>query len=439
MTLEVVAHEAAGGPPWWTKYVDLEVELGIGTTVNKNVVARWSAMPTVNRAHWDRPLTGTWAGTEPIWVAVDPCNLLDVNVNRGRDRWIDRFGASTAAFTAQDPDGNLSWDAADTDDFLEIRPGRELRIRARHVATGVEYPVWRGWVEAIDDAFAPASVPVASFSGQDGYAQLAHIDLPEQSPVGGGELSSARVTRLLDVAGWPVEWRDLDVGRVTVQATNLARPIADDLGITADSEGGAVFADREGRIAFRNRDWLRTDPVATTVQATVGGAAQQVCAASYETTRNAGDIVNDVQLARAGGTMQRFVNTASISRYRQRSYSRSDFICETDAQIALLAQRILNARAGGQVRIPKLTVVPTDDPAEWSFVLGVDYGWRLEVHYPATDGTDWVRTVIVQGVAHKITPDRWECELRVDDAAVTEADTWDGRDGWDRALWSVAI
>lgn len=421
------------GAPWWAEFVDLEVELGIGTTVNANVIGRW------DRAHWDRPLTGTWSGLEPSWVAVDPCNLLDASVTRGRDRWLDRFGASSAAMTIQDPDGALSWDAAETDDLLAVRPGRELRLRARHVATGVDYPIWRGWVETIDDTFAPASVPVAKFTAQDGYAQLAHIDLPEQAPVGAGETSDARINRLLDLAAWPVEWRDVNAGRITVQATNLARPIADDLGITADSEGGAVFADRDGRIAFRNRDWFRTDPRATTVQATIGGDGQDVCAASYETTRSAGDIVNDVQLARAGGTMQRYVDPGSVATYRQRSYTRSDYICEDDTQIGLLARRILNARASGQVRIPKLTVVPTDDPAEWAFVLAVDYGWRLEVHYPAADGTDWIRTVIVQGVAHKITPDRWELELRVDDAAATEADTWDGADGWDRALWSEAL
>ena len=421
-------------PPWWADYVELTVELGIGTHTNVETVGRW------DRAEWDDDASGTWSGLEPEWVPVDPCRLLDVSVTRGRDGWLERFGASTASLSVLDPDGALSWDSSETDDQLAVRPGRELRIRARHVASGVEFPVWRGWVETIDDTFAPGATPVAEFSAQDGYAQLAHINLPEQAPVGAGETSDERIVCLLDLAEWPPEWRDIDDGRITVQGTNLARPIADDLGITADSEGGAVFADREGRIAFRNRDWLRTDPRATAVQATVGGDGQDVCASGYETVRSAGDIVNDVQLARAGGTMRRYTDPTSISLYRHRTYQRSDYVCEDDEQIDLLARRILSSRASGQVRIPSLTVVPTDNPDAWAFVCAVDYGWRLEVHYPTTDGTDWVRNVIVQGVAHKVTPDGWELELRVDDAAVAVgADWWDGPRGWDVALWSEAL
>ncbi|HKE67433.1 MAG TPA: hypothetical protein VKB59_22735 [Micromonosporaceae bacterium] len=426
----------AGAPPWWFEFVELTVELGVGASGNKNPVGRW------DRAHWDKPATGTWSGLEPVWVPVDPCMLLEVGVSRGRDRWIDRFGASSATLRIQDPDGRLSWDAAASDDLLAVRPGREVRIRALHVGSGVQYPVWRGFLETIDDTFDPGGVPIAAFTAQDSYAQLAHIDLLERDPpVGAGESSDARVNRLLDLADWPLEWRDIDPGMITVQATNLARPIADDLGITADSEGGAVFADRRGRICFRNRDWLRTDPHATELQATIGGADEDVCAAGYETTRSAGDIVNDIQLARAGGTMQHYIDAGSISRYRHRTYQRSDFVCEDDAQVGVLARRILNTRASGQVRIPKLTITPGYEPDDWAFVCAVDYGWRLEVHYPTTAGTDWTRTVLVQGVDHRITPGGWTCELRVDDAVagLTAADVWDGEHGWDRALWSAPV
>src|SRR5262245_66245485 len=36
-----------GGPPWWSKYVDLVVELGVGTHTGNVTVAQWDG------ARWD--------------------------------------------------------------------------------------------------------------------------------------------------------------------------------------------------------------------------------------------------------------------------------------------------------------------------------------------------------------------------------------------------
>ena len=324
--------------PWWASFVDVSVELGIGAGLEPTVIGRWDS------SHWDEPATGVWSGVEPVWVRVDPCRLLDVGITRGRARWIDRFGASSSTLTVDDPDGALSWDADVDDDQLELRPGRQVRIRACLDATGEVFPLWRGWLEAIQDGFAPGYPPPAQLTCQDLLAQIAHVDLPEQEPVGGGERSDERIDRLLDLAEVPSDWRDLDHGRITVQATNLARPVVDDIGVTADSEGGAVFVDREGNVCFRNRDWLRVAPEAVEVQATIGGPDESVCGAEYQLVRSGTDIVNDVQVARAGGTLQRVTNEASIARYRRRTWSRSDYVMETDTQAQLLASRIVNAR-----------------------------------------------------------------------------------------------
>jgi hypothetical protein len=372
-------------------------------------------------------------------VPIDWCALIDVSIDRGRERWLDRFGASSCSVTADDARGVLSWDAGADSNQLAVQPGTPLRVRATDLHGGATSTLWRGFVESIDEDFAPYERPAAKLTAQDALAQLAHVDFPEQSPVGAGERSDQRVARLLDLAAWPADWRDLQAGQITVQSTNLARPVADDLGITADSEGGALFASRDGLVTFRNRDWLRTDVRARTVQATIGGPDQQVCGAAYGLVRSGADVVNDVQLARAGGTVRRFVNSTSVAIFRQRTFSRTDYICETDAQIDLLGNRILNARSNGQARIPKVRIVGTDDLATWTFLLQVDYGWQVEVHYSnPTSGAHWVRPMIVQGVSHRISVDGWVTELRVDDVSATAADTWDGVRGWDRALWTIA-
>jgi hypothetical protein len=424
-----------GSPPWWSSHVDLQLELGISrSSASGSTVAAW------DRSLWDSGSGAVWSGLEPEWFALSDCRILDLSIERGRERWLDRYGSSSASVTVEDPDGLLSWQP--DEDLLVARVGRSLRIRAQLVETGEDLTLWRGWIESISAGFDPGAVPTVQLTAQDGFAQVAHVDMPEQAPVGGGESSAERIERLLDLADWPAEWRDIEPGRITVQATNLARSIADDLGITADSEGGALYSDRTDRMVFRNRDWLRTDPRAIAVQASIGTAPGDYCATGYETAREGSEIVNDVQVSRAGGTVQRFTDEASIGLYLRRTFQRTDYVCETDEQIDLLGRRILGTRSSDQLRLPAITLRPLDNAAEWRFCCEVDYGWRIAVAWDAEQVAraegGWTREVIVQGIDYKIDPGGWEITLKVDDAKQSAADVWDGVAGWDVAEWSVA-
>jgi len=309
-----------------------------------------------------------------------------------------------------------------------------MRMWVRTLADGAHHDLWRGFVEGIDDAYDAFERPHASVRGQDALAQIAHVDLPEQALIGAGETSDVRVGRVLDNADWPVPWRVLEAGQVTMQATNLARNLADELGITADSEGGVAYAGTDGNVYFRNRDWLRLAPYATTVQAIIGpgGAA---CGTEHSVIRDGSDVRNDVQLARAGGTMQRFVDQDSVALYRRRAYQRGDLVCETDAQVTLLAQRIIGSRSKSTVRLTDV-VVPVVDAASASFVASVDYGWRLLVKWE--EGTQsWQREVHVMGLTHQIRPSGWTVTLAVDDVLAQPTQPW-GTGRWGTAKWTNA-
>jgi len=410
----------------WSAFDDwaaLHVELGIGDSNAPSVDTLWGA------GRWGAA-TSHWSGLEPTWHDVTG-RLSEVNVQRGRSTWLDRIGMSSAVFQADNADGWLTWNAG-TLGAQDVRPGRPMRIWAD--VAGVHRDLWRGFVEGIDDSYQPSDRPSASVRGQDGLAQVAHVDLPERAPLGAGDTSDVRIGRILDAADWPVTWRALEAGQVTVQATNLARNLADELGITADSEGGVVYAGTDGRVYFRNRDWLRIAPYAVAVQATIGPGGP-ICASEHTVVRDAADVRNDVSLARAGGTMLRYTDEDSIALYRRRTYNRGDLICETDAQVALLAQRLIGARARSTIRLTDVAV-PVVDAASAAFVAAVDYGWRLVVSW--ADGAEsWSRTVHVMGVTHQIRPDSWTVTLAVDDAQAQPTEPW-GIGKWGSAKWTEA-
>lgn len=409
--------------PTWAQWATLHVELGIGDSNAPSVDTLWGS------GKWGGP-TSHWSGLEPTWRDVTD-RLSEANVQRGRRSWLDRIGMSSAVIQADNADGWLTWNSA-TLGSQDVRPGRPLRLWAD--VGGVHRDLWRGFVEGIDDSYHPAERPEASVRAQDALAQVAHVDLPERALVGAGEASDVRVGRVLDAADWPAPWRALEAGQVTLQATNLARNLADELGITADSEGGVAYAGTDGKVYFRNRDWLRLAPYATTVQAVIGPGGP-VCASSHTVVRDAAEVRNDVQLARAGGSMLRYTDDDSIALYRRRTYNRGDLICETDPQVALLAQRIIGARAQTTVRLTDVDV-PVVDQACADFVAAVDYGWRLVVQW-AEGAESWSRTVHVMGITHQIRPEGWTVTLAVDDAQAQPTEPW-GIGKWGSAKWTEA-
>src|SRR5262245_2803714 len=96
----LLEHLPRGAPPWWSQYVELTVELGIGRSNEGGAtVGSW------DRSRWSHPSSapGVWSGLEPTWVQVDPCRLIDLQIERGRERWIDRYGSSSMTATIDDP------------------------------------------------------------------------------------------------------------------------------------------------------------------------------------------------------------------------------------------------------------------------------------------------------------------------------------------------
>lgn len=406
------------------QWATIHVELGIGDSNAPTVDTLWGT------AKWGAP-TSRWSGLEPTWHDMTD-RTIDIDIQRGRDTWLDRIGMSSATVNADNADGWLTWNAAPVG-AEEVRPGRPLQVWVT-LPDGTRRNLWRGFVEGINDAYAPSNRPVATLRAQDALAQIAHVDLPEQAPIGAGERADVRVGRILDSSDWPAAWRVLEQGQVTMQATNLARQMADELGVTADSEGGVAYAGTDGKVYFRNRDWLRLASYATTVQATIGPGGA-VCGSAHTVVRDAADIRNDVQLARTGGTMQRVVDQDSIALYRRRAYSRGDLICDSDAQVLLLAQRLLGSRSKTAVRLTAVQI-PVIDQASATFVASVDYGWRLVVAW-AQDGQAWQREVHVMGITHQIAPDGWTVTLAVDDVKAQPTAPW-GVGKWGAAKWTEA-
>jgi hypothetical protein len=227
------------------------VELGLGDTRIEVGLAQFDV------SRFD-DADATFAGTEPSWIDVT-CFTHEMEFTTGRERASDRFEPGFAQLIM---DNETGWADLDPDNIatLTMRAGRALRIGIDHDEIGRVW-LWRGFVDAIDPRYDPEDgdtirVECIDALGEAGRPYIARVDVP----VGAGERGNHRVNRILDAAKWPLEQRQVAETSTTMIGTELDRQALDLMTQCADSEGGAVFGDVHGRVAYRGRDWQSYPP-----------------------------------------------------------------------------------------------------------------------------------------------------------------------------------
>ena len=211
-----------------------------------------------DQSRWDDP-AALWAGTMPAWVEIS-CRVRAVQIDRGRRGVLDIFEPGRATVTVANPDGWASW-SPDSPGPLAV--GAWLRIRAD------DQVLFTGSILRVLDAYTPAGELAAELVCVDPLARLGQLELAPRAPVGAGDTAAQRIGRVLDEARVAAELRDLDPGGPVLTATDLKGSMADQAQRAAATAGGHLYADRAGRIVYRDAGWLRTDPRATAVQAVI--------------------------------------------------------------------------------------------------------------------------------------------------------------------------
>ena len=116
--------------------------------------------------------------------------------------------------------------------------------------------LWRGWVDQANPGFDAEFGDVVTLECIDAKGEIGRVEVATVDPaVGAGETIQARLNRIADAAVWPDYWRNFEGAGITVVATELGQQAIDLLNRAADSGGGALFGDVDGKLRYRNRDW----------------------------------------------------------------------------------------------------------------------------------------------------------------------------------------
>ena len=227
----------------------------------------------------------------------------------------------------------------------------------------------------------------------------------------------ARVSAVLDAAGWPTAERVTNGGTETMQASTLTNTTAlQHLQDVTDTEAGRLFMDSFGRVRFDGRDSLFLPPY-TTTEATFNDNPLDEDALGYydiKTVYDDANIWNDVRLTRVGGAEQVANDTTSIASYGLRTMRATNMLNTSDAGVLSLAQYRRTQYKDPVLRFTLLTLRPGIDTDLWDQVLARDIGDRVRVgRTPQGIGPSIAFDCWIEGVEHDIRPGFWETRWKL--------------------------
>lgn len=401
---------------------------------------------------------GTWddmtAGHRDV-----SCYTHEAEIERGRERFTDRFDAGTATVTFDNRNG---WaDMFGTpDDLLKtpLRPARVIRLGIKGpwdlpLWNNPDYPVWlyQGYIDTSRPSYDPVQEDIVTVTAIDALGEVGRVKLPTlDTPVGASETADQRIARLLTAASWSYG-STLNPSGTTLIATNLGTQAIDELGRSADSVGGVVYGNMHGGITFKDRDWMLW-ATGTPVDAVIGFTAEttdtDVCPTDWETSFDRLQLTTQVEINRSvdptsGGPPATppsfYVDAPALAVYGSETFSRTDLLCTDPGTVfPILANRWLAIR--GITSMPRVEAV-TFNAANansspfitWGDVVANYATWSTLMATVATWGDLPVGTpaepIALMATCMPEKPSRYQCRLK----------TQSGRMVFDRLMFATNV
>ena len=232
------------------------------------------------------------------------------------------------------------------------------------------------------------------------------------------ELTSARVTAILDTLGHPSTLRSIQTGQSTMQANTItdAQGALSALNDAADVEAGQLFIDCDGRVVFEDRYYRSEQDSVGTFGNGVGELPFHNLQPDYQVER----IANEVTATRSqpeGGaapTPQVVSSSASQTSYGRRALSFNGLDFEDDTAAGTFAQAMLNRFKDPDLVVQSFQVEPHADPDTlYPVVLAADISTRLDVNWSPDGGADITQDSFIESINETIYEDRYVATWRL--------------------------
>lgn len=235
-----------------------------------------------------------------------------------------------------------------------------------------------------------------------------------------GELTGARITRLLGWAGW-VDPTAIDAGSSLMQAAAGLNGInaRDALQQCSDTDQGIVFAAQNGQITFYGRDhyYLQTTALVIFGENADAGEIPYTPSIAFDTDPQY--IANEVTVERPGGPNQYLEDAASKKTYSHSPLTYTTYT-NNDADALGLTQSLLNRRKDAHQRLTAIAVNPSANPSAFATILTLKIGDRVTVNRRTVAGT-YSGDYFIERIQKDVAPDSYVVSYQLSPVAPYQA------------------
>jgi hypothetical protein len=218
-----------------------------------------------------------------------------------------------------------------------------------------------------------------------------------------GDDADARIIRVLDLADWPADRRELDDGDTTFQSTELRQTALEHLQKAAETEFGLLFIDRAGNVRFISK---ASQFARTPLPITFGDESPEIGYRAF--TPDDGD-----EVIRTRATISRLNGVAQSEEDVDSEFGRFQFtldglLHDSDSYSLAYAGFIVTEYGEQKRRITSLTVGPPIDGEEsvvYPAMLSPELGDAFTVvSRPIGGGDPFTQVCVVEGIQASGSP-----------------------------------
>ena len=261
--------------------------------------------------------------------------LRAFTTRRGRANELGEFVAGTMSFSVSNADNrfnpnNTSSPYYDSSNArTKIQPLKRVRMSATY--DGTTYRIFEGFLQSVPVKFiSEGADSIVTFTCVDafkifqssqldgvgwrlGLAGFSELGLSTRlSYVDEQELSSVRITRILNAIGFPSNRRDVLTGTKQVISQAITTNVLTGLRECETAENGQFFIAKDGKATFRNRDYKLSNTTAINVQGQFSNDGSNLPYTDVSTSFDDNEIINVYEWERSGGSVQYKADTNSV-------------------------------------------------------------------------------------------------------------------------------
>ena len=362
------------------------------------------------------------------------------DISRGRAHELGDFRAGNLSFSVSNQDNRFNpsqtthfYDS--TNNRTKITPLKQVRVSATYDSSS--YVLFRGFLDTVPVQFiAEGADSIVTFTaidafrlfqnqslqsvgcriGRSGFSELGQTT--RLGYVDSQELSSSRVSRILDSIGFPSALRTINTGTKQVISQATTTNVLTALKECETAENGQFFISKDGKATFRNRAYKFTNSLATTSQATFDNSGSNLPYTNVVLSFDDDEVINSYSWTRSGGTTQFIADSDSVQRFTALGSSETT-INTSDSDVLSIIQQKLSETAIPIIRIDKLDINPRVNTSIWPQALGRELGDRITVNIVNTDGSTLSDELFIESISHSVnaSSQTWNWSLTLSPAS----------------------